>query len=63
MPKSLRDRLRIKTNDELEFYSMEVEGTWYICMAKVGDTARYEAAAQVLEELGVDIPKELADMI
>lgn len=63
IPKSLRDRLKIQTNDEIEFYSMETNGVWYICMTKVGNNARYVAAAEVLEELGIEVPKELADMV
>lgn len=60
IPKSLRDRMRIKENDDLELFTMEDEGREYICMSAVDAIpARYIVAVDVLNELGVAVPEEL----
>ena len=57
IPKSMRDRLDIQTNDEVEFYLLNAQ---FVCLTNhKGGTNKYETAAQVLEELGIDIPEEL----
>ena len=61
IPKSMRDRLDIQTNDEVEFYLLNADnGEQFVCLTnhKAG-VNKYETAAQVLEELGIDIPEEL----
>ena len=61
IPKSMRDRLDIQTNDEVEFYLLNHDdGEQYVCLTNhKGGTNRYEMAAQVLIELGLDVPEEL----
>lgn len=63
IPKSLRDRMSIKTDDDLEMFTLEAEdGRTYICLApEVEDTAKYKLAADVLDELGFNIPEILAE--
>ena len=70
IPKSLRDRLCIETNDELELFTMEHEGRDYICLSKeVAEVPafiedgplRFVVAAKVLDELGFNIPEVLAE--
>ena len=61
IPKSMRDRLNIGTNDEVEFYLLNADnGEQFVCLTnhKVANN-RYEMAAAVLAELGLDIPEEL----
>lgn len=61
IPKSMRDRLNIETNDEVEFYLLNADnGEQFVCLTnhKVANS-RYETAAAVLTELGLDIPEEL----
>ena len=61
IPKSMRDRLDIQTNDEVEFYLLNADnGEQFVCLTNhKGGTNKYETAAHVLEELGIDIPEEL----
>lgn len=65
IPKSLRDRLVIKTEDMVDFYLLEDDnGDQYVCFSgKKTNNSKYELAAKVLEELGLDIPLELAEKI
>lgn len=65
IPKSMRDRLDIETNDEVEFYLLNADnGEQFVCLTnhKVGNS-RYEVAAKVLEELGIDIPEVLSNKV
>ena len=61
IPKSMRDRLDIQTNDEVEFYLLNADnGEQFVCLTnhKAG-VNKYENAAKVLEELGIEIPEKL----
>ena len=57
----MRDRLDINTNDEVEFYLLNNDdGEQFVCLTNHKmDTNRYEIAAKVLAELGVNIPEAL----
>jgi len=62
LPKSMRDRLDINANDELEFFMIEDNGKQYIACAKSSidkKDSRKKIAADVLKELGYDVPEEL----
>lgn len=66
IPKSLRDRLFINTEDMVNFYLLEDDdGRRYVCFAADKEIIdpKYELAANVLEELGVDLPDELIEKI
>lgn len=65
IPKSLRDRLRINTEDELDFWTfIDSDGKEYIVLSTgKAVNPRYVEAARVLEELGEPIPKVLADKL
>lgn len=61
----MRDRLNIQTNDEVEFYLLNADnGEQFVCLTnhKAGMN-KYENAAKVLAELGIDIPEELEEKI
>ena len=65
IPKAMRQRMEIDDASDLEFYTLENDdGELYICMTnhKVGNN-KYEMAAKVLEELGIDVPVELEEKI
>ena len=65
IPKSMRDRLNIGTNDEVEFYLLNADnGEQFVCLTnhKIANS-RYETAAAVLAELGLEIPEELEGRI
>ena len=61
----MRDRLDINEGEELEFYLLNADnGEQYVCMTNhSGANNRYEIAAHVLTELGLDIPEELESKI
>lgn len=66
LPKGLRDRFNINTNDELEILTLDLEsGESYVCLRKPvnNNGLRYAEAKKVLEELGLDIPEELEEKI
>lgn len=65
IPKSMRDRLEINTNDEVEFYLLQTDdGDQYVCLTNhLAGYNKYEMAAKVLNELGLDIPEELEAQI
>lgn len=65
IPKGLRDRLEINTNDELEFFVLNHDnGEQYICFTnhKIKDN-QYAIAAQVLTELGIELPEKLVERL
>lgn len=64
IPSSLRKRLSIRPNDELQFLMLECDNQNYICLTnnKTVDP-RYVVAADVLNELGVELPTELIEAI
>lgn len=64
IPSSLRKRLSIRPNDELQFLMLECDNQNYICLTnnKTVDP-RYVVAADVLNELGVELPTELVEAI
>jgi len=58
IPKSVRDKMGIKENDELELAF--VDG--WLGMRKVREEGdRKRVAREVLEEMGLEVPKELMD--
>ena len=65
IPKSMRDRLDINEGDEVEFYLLNADnGEQVVCLTNHKPGAnKYENAVKVLEELGLDIPKELENKI
>ena len=68
LPKGLRDRMYINSdNNELEIFTMDLDGKTYICLCSP-DTIdnRLLAAAEVFAEMGVELPaimKEKVDVI
>lgn len=65
IPKNLRNRFRIDTEDELDFWTfVDNEGKEYIALSTgKAVNPRYVEAASVLKELGEPIPKALADLL
>lgn len=60
IPSSIRKKMRIRADDELEFFALEYNDNHYICLS-TGKTVdpRYSVAADVLNELGVELPDAL----
>ena len=63
IPKSMRDRLMIKEGDELEFYMLRDGDDSYVAIGKPGINTKYVRAAEVLDELGLDVPEALARLL
>ena len=63
IPKSMRDRFNIKSNDEIEFSVCYMDNMTYICMNKKNDVNKAEILAAELDALGIEIPEQLADML
>jgi hypothetical protein len=57
----MRERLEIAEGDEMEFYVLVDEcGVQYVAMTNnKSGTNKYELAAQILTELGLEVPEEL----
>jgi bifunctional DNA-binding transcriptional regulator/antitoxin component of YhaV-PrlF toxin-antitoxin module len=63
LPKGLRDRMCLSTEDEVELFTMEKDGRDYICLTKVTSVdPKYLLARAVLEELGFNCPDELIEL-
>lgn len=65
IPKSMRDRLNIAYEDEMEFYLLDYKGERYVCMTNHKDNVpdKYKIAVDVLDELGIDVPIDLANIV
>ena len=63
IPKSMRDRLMIKEGDELEFYMLRDGDDSYVAIGKPSVNTKYVRAAEVLDELGLDVPEALARLL
>ena len=61
IPKGLRDRLNMAPDAELRFYTLITnKGEQMLCLAPMSFRRdRFYVAAEVLDELGLDLPKEL----
>lgn len=61
IPKGLRDRMGIRENDDMELFTMESGGREYICLCSAqASEDKYRLAAELLQELNISIPAELA---
>lgn len=65
LPKGLRDRMGIDDGQELEISTMVNDGIEYICLSVPIDEmmGKVRLAAKTLEELGIDIPEKLSEMM
>ena len=66
IPKAIRARYNIKENDAMEFVTFyDDDGNWYVGFTSVEETVdpKYVKAAEVLTELGIEIPPILLDVI
>lgn len=63
VPKSLRDRLEIKEGDMVEFFLLEDEDVYYVSFRKYIDETndKYARIARLMEEVGLEIPKEISE--
>jgi AbrB family looped-hinge helix DNA binding protein len=59
LPKGLRDQYGISDGDELDVFVLQDENNEYICFKAQEGKTKYAAAAEVLQELGCEIPETL----
>ena len=60
IPKHLRAKAGINEGDELEIFTEEINGRFFIGFSKVVTIdERYAEARRLLEELGIEVPNEL----
>lgn len=64
IPKGMRDRMLIKEGDELEFYTLRDGEVNYVVLGKSGMVdLKYLRAAEVLDELGIEVPEALMEKL
>lgn len=65
LPKGLRDRMYMNSdNNQLEIFTMNVDGKMYICLTSPDSIDnRLYAAAEIFKELNVPLPKEFQEKI
>lgn len=64
IPKAVRLRFHLSPGDAMEYFTFRKDDCWYIALANENmKDARYLQAAEVLDELGIEIPDELLDKI
>ena len=62
IPKSIRDRLEITQEDEIEFFLLHDGVDRYVCMTNHKPNGeKYRTAIEVLKEIGAEIPEGLKD--
>ena len=65
IPKSMRDRMYLKEGDEVEFFMLMDEDTNYVAFGRPREekeaNGRFARAAEVLAELGLEVPEELLE--
>ena len=59
LPKGLRDRMGLKENDELEFFTIFSDGRQYIALSKPIDSNAIIEAAKLLVDAGYLLPSDL----
>lgn len=64
IPKGMRDRMLIKEGDELEFYTLRDGENNYVALGKSNMIdLKYLRAAEVLDELGIEVPEALMEKL
>ena len=67
VPKGIRNRMRLEVNQEMEFFTLRDDGREYIVFAPVqredNEDEKYALVADLLSELGIDIPEEVLSHI
>ena len=67
VPKGMRNRMQISVNQEMEFYTLRDGDKEYVAFAPADSeetkAAKYLQVADLLNELGLEIPDEILDHI
>ena len=65
IPKSLRELINAEAGEELEFYSLEDEGKYYICLSSQQNppSYKYRVVTKAFEEYGIEVPKDFLEAV
>lgn len=65
IPKNMRKRLEVKAGEDLDFYSLEYEGKYYVCLTSKRNppSYKYKIVTDIFKEYNIEIPKEFLDAI
>lgn len=64
IPKAIRMRYNLEPGDEMNYYTIKIDDKYYIALANDNmRDKRFSQAAEVLAELGIDVPEALLDRI
>ena len=63
-PKGIRDTYKLNIGDEVYFSILNNDGQQYVGISKTNeDLVKYKIAMQVLLDLDLDVPEELAEKV
>ena len=64
IPKGIRDTCKLNIGDEVYFSILNNDGQQYVGISKTNeDLVKYKIAMQVLLDLDLDVPEELAEKV
>ena len=64
IPKGIRDTYKLNIGDEVYFSILNNDGQQYVGISKTNeDLVKYKIAMQVLLDLDLDVPEELAEKV
>ena len=64
IPKGIRDTYKLNIGDEVYFSILNNDGQQYVGISKTNeDLVKYKVAMQVLLDLDLDVPEELAEKV
>lgn len=65
IPKNMRKRLNVRAGEDLDFYSLEHEGKYYVCLTSKRNppSYKYKIVTDIFKEYNIEVPKEFLDAI
>lgn len=65
IPKNMRKRLNVRAGEDLDFYSLEYEGKYYVCLTSKRNppSYKYKVVTDIFKEYNIEVPKEFLDAI
>lgn len=65
IPKNMRKRLNVRAGEDLDFYSLEHEGKYYVCLTSKQNppSYKYKIVTDIFKEYNIEVPKEFLDAI
>ena len=65
IPKNMKKRLNVRAGEDLDFYSLEHEGKYYVCLTSKRNppSYKYKIVTDIFKEYNIEVPKEFLDAI